>query len=1191
LGKYIRHHSSRALSLTFRDKHTSHAVGLPGGGRPVRNAKPVKLFKASTHRKLNKDEQKLVRALARRSKWVAAASALRFQDLQTNRAKHGLHPLEESSRNQWVVLAEQWYDHCSHKPSSRNLSFQDVPSSVATQPGLEAPAQPDTPELPASEQPSVDGLTTEPVPTIGTPALLRSPLKRPPIVDSQSLEWSADLLMHEFKAFPDLQAFALLYPNTTKHPETLSPLSLIDPSASKARKVGNRRHATSKFGCKILRPVPRFLKQCQDFTEVVRWYANHEQAAKEDGCITLGDIVQKFPDIPGNPRNPQLGDVSAAPTAFEAGVDSRAASILQRATTSISDIYDSNTSLELEAQAKSGTGTAARGAASFSSCMAWVWANYHELQTGKGKAFVSSRLQDNSLLASDYLLRIPIILKDVEMGREVEQTTFEEMVELIGAYLVRQKVDKKGGTRKALADRICRGFKDLLSVIPERKSEADFSFKKAFKDVWNQMQSQIADNFNAGLIKPTRHARALSHIQFTSLLRHLAKSASVRRKQHYCVLYTGVNCGHRSSQCKDDKLDCFEFVEYEGLSVVQWSETYTTKTRRVDSHGQVSTRDPVFIRDHRDPSCGKYSEILKFLIDPTNRPKAPYTPAKSNTYRADDGNPDITTPICTSQTHGSLYLHPKTASTLVSDNAPHFNPRVLGPDTLARTLQLTISSFREEEPENFLRAFGNDACRDFSGHSLRSTLVALLTDAQTPTFKIDHAGAWAVGSSRAGYGIDRRNHTRVEMNTSVEDRLKIASVFSGHLSSFLMPLHHIPAEVAERRSHQTAAAIDQAIAEAQHRNAGGDPSIPPTPVTYPAFSSHHRPIPVPVPVPVARTGPSPHLGAPFPPGYAPHMCILAEDDASPRPCRLAQKWCSTQHGVGAMCSACRCWCGTQRHAHIRQAQIAQYMSPNQDQPPTQLHPQYTHGVPTSPAGAPVLALQPQLNPAATTPTTPPTQNAPEMWVPGPQVVPVRCARALGWSTAASVRVPALHPCSLARQSSSNTHGAGASCDQEEPWNAVEMEGELTELKSQLAQLQEQHQNTVADLSTTKSNLAVALERTGELEVECEEHQRRDLIKHNQLEKKNEEISEVAFDAELTSLELNDSREKLLHAQQQLSIKAKETEALRILNAKAQISPAKGVLPSRKTNLYRGKQVMFCKGCGDPTQKCACGDLK
>ena len=153
-----------------------------------------------------------------------------------------------------------------------------------------------------------------------------------------------------------------------------------------------------------------------------------------------------------------------------------------------------------------------------------------------------------------------------------------------------------------------------------------------------------------------------------------------------------------------------------------------------------------------------------------------------------------------------------------------------------------------------------------------------------------------------------------------------------------------------------------------------------------------------------------------------------------------------------------------------------------------------------------------------------------------------------------------------------------------------MEGELTQLKSQLAQLQEQHQNTVADLTTTKSNLAVALERTDELEVECEEHQRRDLIKHNQLEKKNEEISEVAFDAELTSLELNDSREKLLHAQQQLSIKAKETEALRILNAKAQISPAKGVLPSRKTNLYRGKQVMFCKGCGDPTQKCACGDL-
>ena len=191
--------------------------------------------------------------------------------------------------------------------------------------------------------------------------------------------------------------------------------------------------------------------------------------------------------------------------------------------------------------------------------------------------------------------------------------------------------------------------------------------------------------------------------------------------------------------------------------------------------------------------------------------------------------------------------------------------------------------------------------------------------------------------------------------------------------------------------------------------------------------------------------------------------------------------------------------------------------------------------------------------------------------------------------------------------------------EEEPWNAVEMEGELNALKSKLASMAEAHAETAAilsattttladttatlkestaevtclqhDLHVTKSNLAVEKEKTDELAFANEVYEERACQSFTQITSNNEQLGDLAMANEVTEIELRHEREKLVRVEQQLAQKAKEAAALRLLNTKSTpiITPVKGKTLTRKTGYYRGKQIAVCGACNEPSTKCQCSN--
>ena len=192
--------------------------------------------------------------------------------------------------------------------------------------------------------------------------------------------------------------------------------------------------------------------------------------------------------------------------------------------------------------------------------------------------------------------------------------------------------------------------------------------------------------------------------------------------------------------------------------------------------------------------------------------------------------------------------------------------------------------------------------------------------------------------------------------------------------------------------------------------------------------------------------------------------------------------------------------------------------------------------------------------------------------------------------------------------------------EEEPWNAVEMEGELTDLKSKLAAMAQDHAKTAAflvdttaalkdatanlqdstaevtclqhDLHVTKSNLAVEKEKTDELAYANEIYEERACQSYTQITSNNEQLGDLAMANEATEIELRHEREKLVRVEQQLAQKAKEAAALRLLNTKStpSITPVKGKTLTRKTGYYRGKQIALCGACKEPSTKCQCSNV-
>ena len=188
--------------------------------------------------------------------------------------------------------------------------------------------------------------------------------------------------------------------------------------------------------------------------------------------------------------------------------------------------------------------------------------------------------------------------------------------------------------------------------------------------------------------------------------------------------------------------------------------------------------------------------------------------------------------------------------------------------------------------------------------------------------------------------------------------------------------------------------------------------------------------------------------------------------------------------------------------------------------------------------------------------------------------------------------------------------------EEEPWNAVEMEGELTALKSKLASMSREHAKTAAiladtttalatttatlkdttaevgclthDLHVTKGNLEVEKEKTGELEHVNDAHQERANASWAMITNNNEQLGDLAMANEVGAIELRLEKEKLLRVELQLNQKANEAAALRKIASN--ITPVKGKTLTRKTGYYRGKQIAVCGACKEPSTKCQCSNV-
>ena len=179
-----------------------------------------------------------------------------------------------------------------------------------------------------------------------------------------------------------------------------------------------------------------------------------------------------------------------------------------------------------------------------------------------------------------------------------------------------------------------------------------------------------------------------------------------------------------------------------------------------------------------------------------------------------------------------------------------------------------------------------------------------------------------------------------------------------------------------------------------------------------------------------------------------------------------------------------------------------------------------------------------------------------------------------------------------------------------------MEGELTSLKATLAAMSKDHAKTAGllsettaaladttatlvdttaevaclshDLNVTKKNLAVELEKTDELQYANQCHQERADESYQQITKNNEQLGDFAMGMEVGVIELRLEQEKRSRVEQQLRQKGQEAAALRKLTAN--ITPRKGKTLTRKTHLYRGKQIALCGACKEPSTTCKCSNV-
>jgi len=121
--------------------------------------------------------------------------------------------------------------------------------------------------------------------------------------------------------------------------------------------------------------------------------------------------------------------------------------------------------------------------------------------------------QAGSLHANDARIKIPLILKDVQVGREMEDLPMDDFFFLIGAYMNnsrRVRVNMQGNTKRNHMNDILRVYRKFLQDTEGRKWEADFKWKTRMAETWKIMQADTLKRAEAGIEQAKKSADPFS---------------------------------------------------------------------------------------------------------------------------------------------------------------------------------------------------------------------------------------------------------------------------------------------------------------------------------------------------------------------------------------------------------------------------------------------------------------------------------------------------------------------------------------------------------------------------------------------------------------------------------------------------------------------------------------------------------
>jgi len=384
---------------------------------------------------------------------------------------------------------------------------------------------------------------------------------------------------------------------------------------------------------------------------------------------------------------------------------------------------------------------------------------------------------------NDARYRIPLLLKDVAVGREMEMLSTDDFFFLVGTYMNnnrRVRTNMQGNTKRNHMNDVMRVFRKFLKETPGRKEEADFKWKSRMSETWKIMQSDTLKRAEAGIEKARSSADPFTRRQLVSNSKSAHAGADVRLVQSNHLCTTALYDGHRGGQSIHDKICHYNphpNPHSKDRPMWKFHATYAKKAHRIEGDGGVRSTAPCFVSEFNYGTASEPTELPVFataharLCDPTHRPVGPYCEVAAFDLPAGEKRKSKSSDQ--SRQLGGLYLKPKRRGAHFSKSGVLFFPRALSDSALQKATKILRSNLELQDPEEHEICWANTQHKKYTQHSYRATFRVLLRLAGVPEHFIDLAGGWA---SKSGAGAEYGHETGV---CPEEVLMKISAILGG----------------------------------------------------------------------------------------------------------------------------------------------------------------------------------------------------------------------------------------------------------------------------------------------------------------------------------------------------------------------------------------------------------------------------